>query len=124
MLSLPAFVTYYQTAQVRAAAFDLAAQLNLGRQMAIQRNQSVCVRIGTGAPQYHQGTCGGELLLGATTDAYGRGATHPDVTLLTTANPIFSNLGAANPAATITVSQGSRTLSVAVAASGRITVGP
>src|SRR5262249_21932449 len=42
-LTLPAFLSYFQTAQVRAAAEDVASQLNLGRQMAIQRNQSVCV---------------------------------------------------------------------------------
>jgi hypothetical protein len=46
------------------------------------------------------------------------------VTLTTTANPIFTNLGAAAPAATITVTQGSRSLTVTVAASGRVTVGP
>lgn len=124
VLSLPSFLSYYQTAQVRAAASDVAAQINLGRQMAIQRNQSVCVSIGTTAPQYRQGTCAGSVLLGATTDGSGNAATHTGVTLTTTANPIFNNLGAASPAATITVSQGSRTLSVVVSASGRVTVGP
>src|SRR6266581_4137335 len=106
VLSLPFFLSYYQSAQVRAAATDVAAQLNLGRQMAIQRNQSVCVSIGISAPQYRQGTCAGTVLLGAT------------------ANPIFSNLGAAAPAATITVTHGSRSLKVTVSASGRVTVGP
>jgi prepilin-type N-terminal cleavage/methylation domain-containing protein len=124
VLSLPFFLSYYQSAQVRAAASDVAAQLNLGRQMAIQRNQSVCVSIGTSAPQYRQGTCGGTILTGVTTDASGNAAAHSGVTLTTTANPIFSNLGAAAPAATITVTQGSRSLNVTVSASGRITVGP
>ena len=124
VLSLPFFLSYYQSAQVRAAASDVAAQLNLGRQMAIQRNQSICVTIGTSAPQYRQGTCGGTILTGATTDASGNAAAHDGVTLTTTANPIFTNLGAAAPAATITVTQGSRSLTVTVAASGRVTVGP
>lgn len=124
VLSLPAFLSYYQSAQVRAAASDVAAQLNLGRQMAIQRNQSVCVSIGAAAPQYYLGTCAGTLLLGATTDAYGNGAAHDGVTLSSTGNPIFTNLGAAAPAATVTVTQGSRSLSVIVSASGRVTVGP
>jgi len=124
VLSLPFFLSYYQSAQVRAAAADVAAQLNLGRQMAIQRNQSICVTIGTSAPQYRQGTCGGTILTGATTDASGNAAAHDGVTLTTTANPIFTNLGAAAPAATITVTQGSRSLTVTVSASGRVTVGP
>lgn len=124
VLSFPFFLSYYQSAQVRAAAADVAAQLNLGRQMAIQRNQSICVSIGTSAPQYRQGTCAGAILTGATTDASGYAAAHDGVTLTTTANPIFTNLGAAAPAATITVTQGSRSLHVTVSASGRVTVGP
>jgi hypothetical protein len=92
--------------------------------MAIRRNQSVCVSIGISAPQYRQGTCAGTVLLGATTDASGNGVAHSGVTLTTTANPIFSNLGAAAPAATITVTHGSRSLKVTVSAAGRVTVGP
>jgi len=123
-LSLPAFLSYSQTASIRAAASDVASQLNLGRQMAIQRNQSICVSIGSTAPQYYLGSCAGTLLLGVTTDSYGSATAHNGVTLTTTGNPVFSNLGAATPAATITVTQGSRTLSVIVSASGRVTVGP
>lgn len=124
LLSLPVFIDYYQSAQVRAAASDVAAQLNLGRQMAIQRNQSVCVSIGSTAPQYYLGSCAGLLLVGVTTDAYGHAAAHAGVSLSSTANPVFNNLGAASPAATIAVTQGSRSLSVTVAASGRVTIGP
>jgi Tfp pilus assembly protein FimT len=123
-LSLPAFLSYYQSASIRAAASEVASQLNLGRQMAIQRNQNVCVSIGSTAPQYYLGSCAGTLLLGVTTDSYGSAAAHDGITLTTTANPVFNNLGAATPAATITVTQGSRTLSVIVSASGRVTVGP
>lgn len=124
VLSLPVFLSYYQSAQIRAAASDVAAQLNLGRQMAIQRNQSVCVSIGSTAPQYYLGSCAGTLLLGVTTDSYGNEAGHNGITLSTTANPVFNNLGAATPAATITVTAGSRTLHVTVSASGRVAVGP
>ncbi|MBF8257353.1 MAG: hypothetical protein HW375_2260, partial [Anaerolineales bacterium] len=35
-LSLPAFVTYYRAARVRAAAAAVAAYVNQGRQLAIQ----------------------------------------------------------------------------------------
>jgi Tfp pilus assembly protein FimT len=124
VLSLPTFLSYYQSAQIRAAASDVASQLNLGRQMAIQRNQSICVSIGSAAPQYYLGGCGGTLLFGVTTDTYGNAASHNGITLSTTANPVFNNLGAATPAATITVTQGPRTLRVIVSSSGRVTVGP
>jgi Tfp pilus assembly protein FimT len=124
VLSLPAFLSYYQSAQLRAAASDVASQLNLGRQMAIQRNQNVCVSIGSTALQYYLGSCAGTLLLGVTTDSYGSAAAHDGVTLTTSANPVFNNLGAATPAATITVTQGGRTLSVTVSAAGRVTIGP
>jgi Tfp pilus assembly protein FimT len=123
-LTLPAFLSYFQTAQVRAAAEDVASQLNLGRQMAIQRNQSVCVSIGSSALQYYLGSCSGLLLSGVTTDRYGNASIQAGITLTSTGNPVFSNLGAAVPAATITVSQGSKTLTVTVAASGRVSVGP
>lgn len=124
VLSLPVFISYYQSAQVRSAASDVASFVNQGRQLAIQRNQSVCVSIGSTAVQYRLGSCGGTIWTGAITNAGGRVNAPDGITLTTTANPIFSNLGAATPAATITVSQGSRTLSVIVASSGRVSLGP
>jgi len=124
VLSLPVFISYYQTAQVRSAAFDVASFVNQGRQLAIQRNQSVCVSIGTTAVQYRLGNCAGTVWMGAISDSTGNVKAPNGITLTTTANPIFSNLGAAAPAATITVSQGTSTLNVAIAASGRVSVGP
>ena len=123
-LSLPVFISYYQTAQVRGAASNVAAFVNQGRQLAIQRNQSVCVSIGSTAVQYRLGSCGGTVWTGAITNASGKVNAPDGISLTTTANPVFSSLGAATPAATITVSQGSRTLSVIVASSGRVSLGP
>lgn len=123
VLSMPVFLTYYQSAQLRAAASAVASQLNLGRQMAIQRNTPVCVRIGTTALQYFLNTtCTGTPISGVTTDSSGYTADHDGITLTTSANPVFTNLGAAAPAATITVTRGSRTLHVSVTVSGRVTV--
>lgn len=124
VLSLPIFLSYYQSAQVRSAASDVAGFVNQGRQLAIQRNQSVCVSIGSTAVQYRLGSCGGTVWTGAITTSAGNVNTPDGITLTTTANPVFSNLGAATPAATITVSQGTRTLSVVVASSGRVSLGP
>jgi len=44
-MSTPLFLNYYRTAQVRGAASVIAAYLNQGRQLALQRNTNVCVRI-------------------------------------------------------------------------------
>src|SRR5439155_6425203 len=58
-MSTPLFLNYYRTAQVRGAASDIAAYLNnQGRQLALQRNTNVCVRITASAMHYHLGGCG------------------------------------------------------------------
>ena len=125
-LSLPAFLNYYQTAQVRGAAADVAAYVNQGRQLAIQLNCSVSVVITPTAIKYIQGancqTPG--VSTGAGTDAGGNIPAPDGITLTTSANPVFTNLGAAAPAANLTVTHGSSSLSVLVSASGRVTVGP
>ena len=125
-LSLPVFVTYYQTSQVRGAAADVAAYVNQGRQLAIQLNCSVAVGITAAAITYtRQGNCQTPgVWTGAGTDALGNIPAPDGITLATNATPIFTNLGAAAPAATLTVTHGSSSLSVLVSASGRVSIGP
>ena len=125
-LSLPAFVTYYQTAQVRAAAADIASYVNQGRQLAIQLNCSVAVGIAATTITYiRQGNCQSPgVWMGAGTDTSGRIPAPEDVTLAASATPVFNNLGAAAPAATVRITHGSSSLSVLVSASGRVTIGP
>jgi Tfp pilus assembly protein FimT len=125
-LSLPVFVTYYQTAKVRGAAAELAAYMNLGRQLAIQLNCSVAVGITASTITYtRQGNCQTPgVWTGTGTNAAGDIPAPDGITLATSATPIFTNLGAAAPAATLTVTHGSSSLSVLVSASGRVTVGP
>ena len=122
-LSLPAFMSYYKSAQVRAAASVIASYLNQGRQLAIQKNRSVCVHITSTALHYAQGSCAGTVWVGPGTDATGSIPAPGGITLTTTADPVFSNLGAAVPAATVTITHGSASLSVIVSASGRVIVG-
>lgn len=125
-LSLPAFITYYQSAQVRGAAADVAAYVNQGRQLAIQLNCSVSVVITSTTIKYTQGgncqTPG--VWKGSGTDAGGNIPAPDGITLATSATPVFNNLGAAAPAATLTVTNGTSSLSVLVSASGRVTIGP
>ncbi len=125
-LSLPAFLNYYQTAQIRGAAADVASYVNQGRQLAIQMNCSVAVQVtATGISYTRQANCQNPgVWTGPGTDAAGNIPAPDGITLATSATPIFTNLGAAAPAATLTVTHGSSSLSVLVSASGRVTVGP
>jgi prepilin-type N-terminal cleavage/methylation domain-containing protein len=123
-MSTPLFLNYYRTAQVRGAASDIAAYLNQGRQLALQRNTNVCVHITANAMHYHLGGCGGAAWLGPGTDGAGNIPAPDNITLSTTADPVFNYLGAATPAATYTVSRGANSLTVSVSASGRVVIGP
>jgi prepilin-type N-terminal cleavage/methylation domain-containing protein len=124
--SAPFFVSYYQGAKVKAAAEDLVGYMNQARQLAIRTNNNVCVQITATSLQFRQGGCGGAIWIGAGTDGLGNIKAPQGVTLATTANPVFSYLGAATPAATYTVTNTDtgRSLHVILSASGRLTIGP
>jgi Tfp pilus assembly protein FimT len=125
-LSLPMFLRYYQTAQVRGAASDVASYVNQGRQLAIQLNCSVAVQFTASTISYNrQANCQTPgIWKGPGTNAAGSIPAPDGITLAASATPIFTNLGAAAPAATVTVTHGSNSLNVIVASSGRVTVGP
>jgi Tfp pilus assembly protein FimT len=124
--SAPFFLSYYQNAQLKAGAEEVVAFLNQARQIAIKENQSVCASIDSNRMRYHLGTCSGTVWVGPGTDAAGNIRIPEGLTLTTSAEPIFNYLGAAAPAATFTVTnpRNGRSLSVAVSASGRVTIGP
>jgi len=124
--SIPFFLRYYQSAALKAATEELAVFLNQGRQVAIKENQPVCVHTSSGSIHFHINGCSGTTWRGPGTDASGNLKIPTGFTLTNTADPIFSYLGAAAPAATYTVrnSRDNRTLTVTVAASGRVTIGP
>jgi len=125
-LATPMFLTYYQGARLRTAADEVAAFLNQGRQLGIKENVGVCAQITTTTMRYRIGGCGGTAWVGPGTDADGNIALPQGVTLTTTADPVFSYLGAASPTATYTVTntQTSATLRVFVSAAGRVSIGP
>jgi len=124
--SAPFFVSYYQSAKVKAAAEEIAGYLNQARQLAIRTNNNVCVQITATNLQFRQGGCAGAIWIGAGTDNLGNIKGPEGVTLAATANPVFSYLGAATPASTYTVTNTDTGLSlhVIVSASGRLTIGP
>ncbi len=125
-MTVPFFITYYQSAALKAAAEELVTFLNQGRQIAIKENQTVCVQTASTALRMRVGGCSGTLWLGPGTDTAGNWKLPAGFTVAASADPVFSYLGAASPAATYTVRNtvNGRTLSVILSASGRINVGP
>jgi len=122
--AMPSFISYYQTARVRAGAQELSAILNQGRQLAIKANSPVAVCITTGL-RFRQNNCSGTAIaVTGLTNASNDVKVSPGVTLTTTAQAVFSSLGNATTAGTYTVTDpvSNRTLTVTVAASGRITI--
>ena len=124
VLATPLFLSYYQASRLRAAAEEVAAFVNQGRQIGIKQNVGVCVHISSTAMHYHLGNCDGTVWLGPGTDSAGNVKVPDGITLTASANPVFSYLGAAAPAATYTLTntQDSHTLLVVVSASGRVTI--
>ena len=123
--AMPSFLNYYRSARVRSGAQVVSAYLNEGRQMAIKTNSSVCVRYTTTTIQYRQTTCAGTVINVAGVTNSTSSVKLPDsVTLSSSASAIFGNLGNATTAATYTVTDtvSGRTLTVTVAASGRVTI--
>jgi len=123
--AMPSFLSYYRSARVRSGAQTVSAYLNEGRQLAIKTNSPVCVRYTTTTIQFVQSTCGGTVInVAGLVTSSGNVRLPESVSLSSTASAIFGNLGNATTAATYTVTDtvSGRTLTVTVAASGRITI--
>jgi general secretion pathway protein G len=126
VIATPTFLGYYQGAQLRVAAEEVAAFLNQGRQLAIVQNGSICVHSSSTAMHYRQGTCAGTTWTGPGTDAAGSIAVPAGITLSATADPIFNYVGGNTTGATYTIThtQSSTLVHVVVALSGRVSITP
>ena len=126
VIATPTFLGYYQGAQLRVAAEEVAAFLNQGRQLAITQNGSICVHSSSTAMHYRQGTCAGTTWTGPGTDASGNIAVPAGITLSATADPIFNYVGGNTTGATYTIThtQSSTLVHVVVALSGRVSITP
>ena len=122
-LAAPSFMSYYRSARVRAAADVVKTYLNEGRQLAIRGNAPVCVKSTTTAIQFLQTNCTGTAINVAGLSASSGNVRLPENISLSSSSAIFTNLGAANPGATYTVTDtvSGRQLTVTVAGSGRVT---
>ena len=130
----PYFMTYWQSAKLRGGAEELATIVNQGRQTAINNNCTVTANMSSNNVQLSLGTncprppyCAGLPCnwRGPGTDSSGN-FTLASGNLVTavTASPVFTYLGAASSPGTFTVTNPTdgSTLSVVVAASGRVTI--
>lgn len=123
VVSIPTLLAYSQSAAVKAGAEELVGGLNQARFLAIVRNQRVCVEVANGNQyRFWLGACGaGTIWNGPGTGANGFFTLANNVTLATSANPVFDRLGAAPTDATFTVSNAQGTThSVVVTPSGRV----
>jgi Tfp pilus assembly protein FimT len=128
-LGFPSFLTYLRAARVKAAAEEFATIVNGARQLAIARNVNVCVSLNGNQARYlvnATAACGGgTTFTGTMTRADGTIPLSNNMQISgTTANVVFTSLGAATPAGTYTVRdpQTNQTLSVVIATSGRVRV--
>jgi prepilin-type N-terminal cleavage/methylation domain-containing protein len=134
--STPFIISALRTSALRAGAEEFATVLGQARQQAIRDNSSVCVKNNGTAAQYWVPTplvpvaCNGAVWIGQGTDAAGNIRLGNNITISPAATMVtFNYMGLASAPVvfpvvfTVTHPQGG-TLSVNVATSGRITVGP
>jgi prepilin-type N-terminal cleavage/methylation domain-containing protein len=125
VMAVPSFLTYLRAAGLKSGAQQVVTLVNQARELAIKENSNVCVTLPSATQMsYRLGSCAGSAWVGAGTDASGNINLPPGVTATANANPIFTYVGSALPAAiyTLAYTQTTATLTVSVAASGRITI--
>jgi type IV pilus assembly protein PilA len=123
-LAVPSFLTYWQSSALSAGAAEMASVLNRGRQLAIAQNTNVCVQVSGTSVLYRTVSCAGAIWTGSGTNSAGLISLSNGLQLNGGAGAIFTNAGGANPGATYTVTdpRTTRTRSVVVSATGRVTV--
>jgi Tfp pilus assembly protein FimT len=125
-LVTPTLIGFAQTSSLQAGARELAAVINLGRQIAISDNTSVCVEAAGLGIQLRLGGCGGAIWTGPGTNEHGviRLSDPSALRVAAMGSVVFTNLGAASPAGTYTVTNPTtnQMRTVVVAATGRVSV--
>ena len=127
IVAVPSFLRYYQAATLKSGAQQLVTLINQARELAVKRNGKVCVKLPSATQMsYALGGCSGSAWVGAGTDSAGNIKLPERITASATGQPIFTYLGSVDPASvavyTLTNTQTNATLTVSVAASGRVTI--
>src|SRR5262249_26562994 len=97
VLATPFFLTYYQASRLRVGAEEVAAFVNLGRQLAIRQNSTACVHIGSAAVQYYVGgavaggscTCACSAWVGPGTDSTGKASVPQGIAMSPSTDFVF-----------------------------------
>ena len=130
IMAVPAFLRYYQAATLKSGAQQFAMMVNQARELAIKTNGKVCVKMSSPTQMmYTLVNCTGAAWVGPGTDTAGNINLPPRISAAAVGgvNPIFDYVGSAVTQAgtfTLTNAQTGATLTVAVAASGRVTIAP
>jgi type IV fimbrial biogenesis protein FimU len=124
-LAVPSFLTYWQSSTVTAGAAEMASILNRGRQLAIAQNTSVCVQVSGTSVRFRTVSCAGTIWTGPGTTSAGILSLSNGLQISNSgASIIFTNAGGANTGGpyVVTDPRTSRTRSVVVSATGRVSV--
>lgn len=128
-MALPQLLSYLRVATSNAGRDEMRAALGRAKQLAItSRTQNICVAVTSGFPptyQFRQGNCAGPAWIGPGSNAAGNFTLASAVTLANGgAGPIFTPLGTAVQAGTLSVTphSGGSVQTVTVTTAGRITV--
>ena len=123
-LAMPSFLTFWQSSALSAGSAEMASVLNRGRQLAISQNTSVCAQVSGTSVRFRTVSCAGTIWTGSGTTSAGLISLSNGLQISGATSAIFTNAGGANPGATYTVTdpKTSRTRSVVVSATGRVTV--
>jgi prepilin-type N-terminal cleavage/methylation domain-containing protein len=122
-LATPSFLTYWQSSALSAGAAELQSTLNRGRQLAIAQNGSVCVQVSGTGIRYRSVSCAGTIWTGTGTNSAGLISLSSGMQI--GGGPVtFTNAGgaSANASFTVTDPKTSRSRTVLVTTTGRVTV--
>ena len=123
--SAPFFLSFLRTSALRGGAEEMASVLNRARQIAIRDNTSMCVTSDGARVRFRVATCAGTVWTGPGTDATGFVSLANSITV-SAQNVVFTYMGTASTPAiyTVTNPRDGRTMTVAVTAAGRVSIGP
>ena len=117
----PSLLAAWRVSVLSAGVAEVSATLNRARQLAVTENTSVCVQSGGSGVRLRTRGCTGPVWTGPGTDSTGSIRVAGDLDV-DGAPIVFTHLGAAAPAGTLTVRDRAtgRTRRVTVAATGQV----
>ena len=126
LATIPNLLSFQRAATTRAGAQELANIVTRARWLAISQRTMVCLVTTSYRVQVKTGGCAGTNWTGAGTDSSGTIGLQNGMRVTTNPQVVFSPLGTATTTGSFTVQNtaDSSTMTVTVAASGRVTTGP